>query len=145
MNTLIPIDEVFLILTGKISSMINRTILRAFAAEKLDVTTEQWTVLACLWKEDKVTQQFLCNMTSKDKPSMTHLIDNLEKRNFVTRVRDPKDRRINLIHLTKNGIQLQSKATEVIQRVIEKTLRDINEAELEMSKNILKKIISNIE
>ncbi|MBP1637591.1 MAG: hypothetical protein H6Q18_380, partial [Bacteroidetes bacterium] len=34
MNTLIPIDEVFLILTGKISSMINRTILRAFAAEK---------------------------------------------------------------------------------------------------------------
>lgn len=145
MNTLIPIDEVFLILTGKISSMINRTILRAFAAEKLDVTTEQWTVLACLWKEDKVTQQFLCNMTSKDKPSMTHLIDNLEKRNLVTRVSDPKDRRINLIHLTKNGIQLQSKATEVIQRVIEKTLRDINEAELEMSKNILKKIISNIE
>jgi hypothetical protein len=39
-------DEVFTILTGKISTAINRTFLRAFALEGVDITTEQWSVLA---------------------------------------------------------------------------------------------------
>ena len=64
-------DEVFSILTGKISTAINRTFLRSFAQEGIDITTEQWSVLACLWKKDSVTQQTLCMLTSKDKPSMT--------------------------------------------------------------------------
>ena len=138
-------DEVFTILTGKISNAINRTFLRAFAREGVDITTEQWTVLACLWKKDKVTQQTLCGLTSKDKPSMTRLIDNLEKRNLVTRVSDHKDRRINLIHLTETGALLQSKATEIVQRIALRTLKNISDEELNISRNVLKKIILNLE
>jgi DNA-binding MarR family transcriptional regulator len=138
-------DEVFTILTGKISNAINRTFLRAFAREGVDITTEQWTVLACLWKKDKVTQQTLCGLTSKDKPSMTRLIDNLEKRNLVTRVSDHKDRRINLIHLTEAGALLQSKATEIVQRIALRTLKNISDEELNISRNVLKKIILNLE
>jgi len=93
-------DEVFVILTGQIGNAINRSFLRAFSNEGIDITTEQWSVLACLWKEDKVSQQTLCNLTTKDKPSMTRLIDNLEKRNLVKRFADINDRRNNLIHRT---------------------------------------------
>jgi hypothetical protein len=39
-------DEVFSILTGKISAAINRTFLRAFAQEGIEITTEQWTIVA---------------------------------------------------------------------------------------------------
>ena len=38
--TIIPNNEVFDILTGKISAAINRTFLRAFASEGIDITTE---------------------------------------------------------------------------------------------------------
>lgn len=138
-------DEVFTILTGKISNAINRTFLRAFAAEGIDITTEQWSVLACLWNKDKVTQQNLCSLTSKDKPSMTRLIDNLEKRNLVTRVSDHMDRRINLIHLTAAGAKLQNKATEIVQNIALKTLKNISDEELELSRNVLRKIMSNLE
>jgi len=138
-------DEVFTILTGKISAAINRTFLRAFALEGVDITTEQWSVLACLWNKDKVTQQKLCDLTSKDKPSMTRLIDNLEKRQLVTRVSDFHDRRINLIHLTEAGANLQSKATEIVQKIAARTLQNINEEELNTSRNVLKKIMSNLE
>lgn len=138
-------DEVFTILTGKISNAINRTFLRAFASEGIDITTEQWSVLACLWNKDKVTQQSLCTLTSKDKPSMTRLIDNLEKRNLVTRVSDHSDRRINLIHLTEAGTRLQAKTTEIVQRVASRTLQNITEEELNVSRSILKKIMSNLE
>ncbi len=40
---------------------------------------------------------------------MTYLIDNLVKRNMVSREADPEDRRNNLICLTREGKQLQKK------------------------------------
>jgi DNA-binding MarR family transcriptional regulator len=138
-------DEIFSILTGKVSTAINRTFLRAFASEGIDITTEQWSVLACLWQKDKVTQQTLCGLTTKDKPSMTRLIDNLEKRNLVTRVSDMNDRRINLIHLTRAGADLKQKATEIVQHIASKTLNNITDEELDVSRVVLKKIMSNLQ
>jgi DNA-binding MarR family transcriptional regulator len=138
-------DEIFSILTGKVSGAINRTFLRAFTSEGIDITTEQWSVLACLWQRDKVTQQTLCRLTAKDKPSMTRLIDNLEKRNLVIRVSDMKDRRINLIHLTQNGADLKQKATEIVQNIASRTLSNISDEELGVSRTVLKKIMNNLQ
>lgn len=137
-------DEVFDILVGKISAAINRTFLRTFAAEGIDISTEQWSVMACLWQEDKVTQQTLCRLTSKDKPSMTRLIDKLEKSNLVTRVSDHNDRRTNLIHLTSAGISLKNKATELVQMIASKTLSNITDEELNTCRSVLKKIMANL-
>lgn len=137
-------DELFDILVGKISAAINRTFLRSFVAEGIDISTEQWSVMACLWKEDKVTQQKLCELTAKDKPSMTRLIDKLEKSRLVTRVSDPTDRRTNIIHLTSAGVALQVKATEIVMRVANRTLNGISEAELNTSRTVLKKIMANL-
>jgi Transcriptional regulators len=137
-------DELFNILVGKISTTINRTFLRTFASEGIEITTEQWSVLACLWQKDKVTQQALCKLTAKDKPSMTRLIDKLEKRNLVTRVSDQTDRRINLIHLTESGRLLEQKATELVQSIAAKALNDITEDELNTSRVVLKKIMANL-
>jgi DNA-binding MarR family transcriptional regulator len=137
-------DEIFNILVGKISAAINRTFLRAFVVEGIDITTEQWSVLACLWEKDKVTQQTLCYLTAKDKPSMTRLIDKLEKRNLVTRVSDNNDRRINLIHLTDAGLALQQRATQIVHQVANKTLNNITDEELNTSRVVLKKIMANL-
>jgi DNA-binding MarR family transcriptional regulator len=137
-------NEIFDILAGKISTAINRTFLRAFASEGIEISTEQWSVLACLWQKDKVTQQTLCNLTAKDKPSMTRLIDKLEKNNLVTRVSDFNDRRINLIHLTNAGMDLQVKATELVQKIVDKTLSNIPEDELNISREVLRKIMANL-
>lgn len=136
--------ELLDILNGKISSAINRTITRGFVQQNIDITPEQWSVMACLWNKDKVTQQSLCKLTSKDKPSITRLIDKLEKRNYVVRVSDPTDRRINLIHLTLAGSELQKKASDIIQNVIETTLSNITDNELNHFRATLKKILSNL-
>lgn len=137
--------EVFDILTGKISTTINRALLRAFAHEEVDITTEQWSVLSCLWHEDKVTQRELCDLTTKDKPSMTRLIDNLEKSKMVVRVPHSTDRRVNLIHLTQYGAGLREKVTGIVQRVVDKALTNISEDEISTSRNVLNKIIKNLD
>lgn len=142
--TTLQSDEVFNILTGKISSAINRTFLRTFANEGIDITTEQWSVMACLWKEDNVTQQVLCTLTAKDKPSMTRLLDKLENSKLVTRVSDPQDRRTNLIQLTTAGKELEKKATELVNDIATKTLRNISDQEMDTVRVALKKIMANL-
>lgn len=137
--------EVFSILTGKISSTINRALLRAFAKEGLNITTEQWTVLACLWKRDKVTQRELCDLTRKDKPSMTRLIDNLERNKMVVRVSHATDRRVNLINLTQFGASLHKKVTNVVQSVVDKSLTDVSAEEIVIARTVLNKIINNLD
>ena len=138
-------QEVFSILTGKISSTINRALLRAFSQEELHITTEQWSVLSCLWKEDRVTQSDLCDLTRKDKHSMTRLIDNLQRSKIVVRVPHATDRRVNLIHLTQYGASLREKVGAVVQSVVDKALENISESEVTVARTVLNQIIANLD
>ncbi len=136
--------EIFEILSGKISGVINRTVLKAFAQTGIDITTEQWTVLSCLWDKDKIIQQEICDLTQKDKPSVTRLIDNLEKKDLVKRVSDPADRRNNLIHLTPKGIALKQNTTEVVHNIVNYALEGISDDELIRAKDVLLRIMHNL-
>ena len=136
--------EIFDILSGKISGLINRTVLKAFTREGFDITTEQWTVLSCLWDKDKIIQQMICEFPQKDKPSVTRLIDNLEKKNLVRRASDPKDRRNKIIHLTPRGVALKQKTTEVVHNIVNHALEDISDEELSVAKEVLLRIMQNL-
>ena len=98
--------ELYSFVTGKASTAIARRLQKKFNNAGLNITIEQWSVLYHLWKEDGRSQQQLCNATFRDKPSITRLVDNLEKLNLVKRVPSESDRRINLIYLTKQAQKL---------------------------------------
>ncbi len=134
---------IFAILNGKVSAAINRKLYRNFRQNNLDITPEQWTVLLFLWEKDGVTQQELCNATFKDKPSMTRLIDNMEKIHLVVRISDKSDRRINLIHLTKIGKELEERTRFVANRTLKEALYGLSIEELRVSQNVLRKIFMN--
>ncbi len=95
--------ELYSFITGKASTAIARRLQKKFNSLGLNLTIEQWSVLYHLWKEDGMSQQELCNATFRDKPSITRLVDNLEKLNLVKRVASENDRRINKIYLNKAG------------------------------------------
>ncbi len=137
-------DELFAILNGRISMLINRYLYNKFREANLGITVEQWTVLACLWEKDKVTQQTLSEITFRDQPSITRLIDNLEKRNLVVRVSDPSDRRTKLIYLTEQGMALEHRSTEIIGAAVNKVLFDISDENVLICRNTLKKVLDNL-
>jgi DNA-binding MarR family transcriptional regulator len=137
-------EELFGILTGRISLIVNRYLSNKFREANLGVTVEQWTVLACLWEKDKVSQQSLSEITLRDQPSMTRLIDNLEKQKMVVRVADPTDRRSNLIFLTEKGMALEKKATEIVKETIDKALISISNEDIFICRTTLKKILGNL-
>src|SRR5919106_6627580 len=99
--------ELYSFITGKASTAIARRLQKKFNRAGLNLTIEQWSVLYHLWKEDGKSQQDLCNATFRDKPSITRLVDNLEKLKLVKRIASESDRRMNMIFLTKQGQKLE--------------------------------------
>lgn len=137
------IHLIFAILNGKVSSALNRRFARNFQAYGIDITPEQWTVLLYLWRKDGVTQQELCNATFKDKPSMTRLIDNMERMNLVVRIGSKEDRRVNEIHLTRFGRELEGKAKFVGHKTLKEALRGLTTEELKTAQDVLRRVFNN--
>ncbi len=138
------LDLIFPIINGKVSMAINRMMYRNFRKEGLDITPEQWSVLAFLWRKDGVTQQTLCNSTFKDKPSMTRLIDNLAKQNLVYRNASTTDRRSNYIHLTDLGRSIKEKANKAVYETMDAALAGIDESGLRQVRFLLAAVFGNI-
>ncbi|MDR0824294.1 MAG: MarR family transcriptional regulator [Prevotella sp.] len=138
------LDLIFPIINGKVSMAINRMMYRNFRKKGLDITPEQWTVLAFLWRKDGVTQQILCNSTFKDKPSMTRLLDNLSKQNLVYRNASTSDRRSNLIFLTDAGKAIEQKATEAVYETMDAALAGIDEEGSRQVRSLLAAVFGNI-
>ena len=134
---------VFAILNGKVSTAINRKLSRNFRQNGIEITPEQWTILLALWEKDGITQQDLCNATFKDKPSMTRLIDNMERQHLVVRISDKRDRRTNLIHLTKTGRELENQAFVIANQTLKEALDGVPLEDLKIGQEVLRKIFMN--
>ena len=89
-------------------------------------TMREYWILTCVDGEP-MSQRQLSELLTIDASDMVRLIDNLENNNWVTRERDPKDRRRQIVAATKKGT-----------KVLAKLAADVAEAEdraLEASSN----------
>jgi DNA-binding MarR family transcriptional regulator len=136
--------ELHSFVTGKASTAMARRLLKLFRDNGIELTIEQWSVLYYLWKRDGMTQQELCDDTFKDKPSITRLVDNLEKMKLVKRVGSKDDRRINRIFLTQQAQDLQEKTMELANQTLQEALQGLSTEEIEIAKTALQKVYDNL-
>ena len=136
--------ELYSFVTGKASTAIARRLQKKFNAAGLNLTIEQWSVLYHLWKEDGKSQQELCNATFRDKPSITRLVDNLEKLQLVKRVASENDRRINKIHLTKQALKLQEQTMMLAEETLNDALSGVPANQINLCKEVLQKVYDNL-
>jgi DNA-binding MarR family transcriptional regulator len=136
--------ELYSFITGKASIAIARRLQRKFNQSGINLTIEQWSVLYHLWKQDGASQQELCNATFRDKPSITRLIDNLEKSGLVKRVSDEKDRRINKVHLTAIAQKLQEQTMQLAEQTLNEALEGVPADQVNLCKEVLQKVYDNL-
>lgn len=109
-------------LTGKKTSLGRHLYTTALAVNRVlenkykhfDLTLEQTEVLRQLCCHQGISASALSAITAKSPANMTRIIDRLERKNLVSRSKNPKDRRATKIGLTTTG-------QRVIQDVIAKT------------------------
>lgn len=136
--------ELYSFITGVASTALARRLQKNFKQEGVEITVEQWSVLYHLWKEDGLSQQELCNRSYRDKPSITRLVDNLEKQQLVKRVASRSDRRMNMIHLTDAGRELQEQTIALADQTLVEALEGVSSREIELCKGVLQRVYDNL-
>ena len=136
--------ELYSFITGKASTAIARRLQKNFKQANVDITIEQWSVLYHLWKQDGISQQELCTASYRDKPSITRLVDNLEKLQLVKRVPSESDRRMNMIYLTKQAQKLQEQTMELAEETLNEALDTVPPEKIEVCKEVLQIVYDNL-
>lgn len=137
--------ELYSFITGKASIAIARRLQKKFNQSGINLTIEQWSVLYQLWKEDGKSQQELCNSTFRDKPSITRLVDNLEKLNLVKRVSHEVDRRVNKVFLTRQAQKLQDQTMQLAEETLNEALEGVPPEHVNLCKEVLQKVYENLQ
>src|SRR5215475_7921856 len=95
----------------------------------LGLSPRAWGMLSTLVKSRPLTQIELATTMAIDRTAMVYLLDDLEQRALVERVRSPQDRRAFLIHLTPGGRDTQRQAAAALQGAAETLLTPLGKAE----------------
>ena len=134
---------------GKLISSAHNMMTKRFVQNAheagLDISLDQWMVLGPISYHKNASQKVLSDSCLKDKTSITKIVNTLEKKNLVVRVSDQLDQRIKRIILTTAGKQLLTDAIPIMNKTREEVAKGISESDIEIFKDVLSKIISNLE
>jgi len=115
-----------------------------FKAAGHDVTVEHLMIMKLLFDSDGISQQQLADYFSKDKGSITRIINNMESRNLVVRIPDRSDKRIKLIYLTPFGKKHKLELFEIIHAFHEELVEDIPQKDLKLCLGVLDRILAKL-
>jgi len=118
----------------------NNYIKKVFQENNIDISYTQWKLIITINQKPGLTQTELSKSAQKDKASVTRMLDILEKEDYVTRKKDPEDRRLYNIFLTEKGEAVFKKTLPLVNRVESDMLQDLTEEEVEIMKRCLVQI-----
>jgi DNA-binding MarR family transcriptional regulator len=132
--------------TQEVTVALMRTadLVRRSLAEVMDphdITLQQYNVLRILRGagEDGLPTLEIAERMIEQTPGITRLIDRLEKKRLVIRVRCDKDRRQVFCHITEDGMALLAKLDHPVRESEDASLSTLEESELAQLIDLLEK------
>ncbi len=110
----------------------------------LEMTVEQWPVFIHLWDQNGQTQKELARKLFKDKTTMARLVASAESAGMVERKPGVSDKREKIVYLTEKGKQIMDKATERVTKVDELAASGIDEEEIAVLRDVLRRAHRNL-
>jgi len=110
------------------------------ALEPYGVRPRHVAALIELRDRGQLTQQSLCGQLHLDPTNLVTILNELEERGYATRRRDPEDRRRHLVEVSKKGIAVLDKVSEVMDGVEEELLSGLEPGEREELESLLTSI-----
>ena len=108
-----------------------------------DLTAMQWGPLLLLAQGRADTVAACAREVGIDASAMTRMLDRLEAKGLLRRVRSESDRRVVHLELTKSGQRAASKIPHELARVFNHHLRGFSAAEFATLKELLRRFERN--
>lgn len=94
--------------------------------------------------KQQLTQEQISGMICVNQSTMVQIIDHLVQSGFVNRLTNPKNRRQNLISLTKKGYKNLFLINSAYKKVDEFSFKDISKEEVKIFKQSLNIMLENL-
>jgi DNA-binding MarR family transcriptional regulator len=109
----------------------------------LGIHAGQDRLLQELWIEDGITQRQLIERLSVEPPTVTGILQRLEREGLLSREPDSDNRRVQRVFLTEAGRLLEDPVRDVWREVEEEFLRDLSRAERDQLLGLLSKLVGD--
>lgn len=114
-----------------------------------DLTSSQAPILGYIYKaeEDKkeIQQKDIEEFFYLKNPTVTGILDRLEKKGFIKRKISKTDKRIKIVTLTDKSKKIQNEVAECTNEFMKKAFKDISKEEINVFANMINKISYNLE
>jgi|KBSSwiStaDraftv2_1062776.scaffolds.fasta_scaffold155438_2 DNA-binding MarR family transcriptional regulator len=120
-------------------TMLNTAIDEELA--RYDLTHQQFAILMMLTQHNCSTAADLARETCGDTGAITRMLDRLEAKGIVRRVRSTQDRRVVDIELTDAGKLFAKKMPIIAINVLNRHLNGFDKQELETLKGFLRRLL----
>lgn len=135
------ITGAMLVATGVYTRIYSR---QCFRENNFDITPEQFVVIEVLMHRDGLYQRQLSEITLKDRPNITRIINILEKNGYVNRVADKNKRKVFKIYLTDKAKNLFPALAQVAKDYRKTMTEGIDKNDLETCMSVLNKVLDNL-
>ena len=130
-------------LMGKLHRSLRRNYDRQL--KSFSLTPCQFEVLMTLWSEDGIVLGELGRRVSRDGPTITGVVDRMEKKMLVKRKRASHDRRVVKVNLTAKGKNMQEQLSTTKKEIFERITHDLSLREINHLVTLLEKMMRNVE
>lgn len=111
---------------GRTNWYLKTLLNKLLKEEGFNITNEQWIVLKVIAANPGVSQTEIAEKSLKDKTNITRILDLLEKSAYIERRKDDRDRRMNRIHITRQGRKILKAVHPVTQKTDEICTHSLN-------------------
>jgi DNA-binding MarR family transcriptional regulator len=91
----------------------------------LNLTSEQWGVLAQLWNQENITQEELAYVSCVDKSTMSRVLSRMERNGLIVRRTDPTDARRKILCPTQKANTIKERSVAVTREVVALALENV--------------------
>ena len=131
------VEDRFIFLVSKVCQKLIINLQKSFSENGIEVTPIQGMLLFFLQKNDGSSLTQISQGLMLENPTVTGLIDRLEKLGYVKRSDHPNDRRVYLVHITEKGKKVANKALPIVKKLNEEIKKGYSKEEVENFRKIL--------
>ena len=105
------------------------------------VTKTQWIAMYFIDREEDLTQKELAYLMGTKEPTVTGILDRLERDNLIERKEDKSDKRRKTLNLTSEGKEKIIQLTDIAQDFKDNCLEGISDKDQEIFLEVLDKMV----
>lgn len=122
-----------------------RFINKKLTEYNLSIELGQIPSLMQIYRHPGITQDGISSNACIDKGTTAHAVKQLEAAGLIFRQTDEKDRRINHIYATPEGLKVKEKVFQIVKELHEVLYQGFSDSEILQAISLLERMQNNIE